>query len=51
MPVAVARKIEFFLRDNELDELDIQVRPIVLTKQQCEEYELPRTPIKDIVIS
>jgi hypothetical protein len=28
-------------------ELDIQVRPIVLTHEQCVAYELPRTPIKD----
>jgi hypothetical protein len=46
MPVAVARKIEFMLYDAGLD-LDVQVRPVVLTKEQCEEYDLPRTPIKD----
>jgi hypothetical protein len=46
MPVACARKIEFFLRKEGLD-LDIQLRPIVLTHEQCEEYELPRTPIKE----
>jgi hypothetical protein len=46
MPVAVARKIEFRLHSDELD-LDIQVRPIALTHDQCIEYELPRTPIKD----
>jgi hypothetical protein len=45
MPVAVARKIEFLLRRSGLD-LDIQVRPVVLTAEQCREYELPRTPIK-----
>jgi hypothetical protein len=45
MPVAVARKIEFLLQERGLD-LDIQVRPVMLTEQQCEEYELPRTPIK-----
>jgi hypothetical protein len=44
MPVSVARKIEFIARD--LD-LDIQVRPVVLTHDQCVEYRLPRTPIKD----
>jgi hypothetical protein len=46
MPVACARKIEFFVRKENLN-LDIQLRPIVLTHEQCEEYELPRTPIKE----
>jgi hypothetical protein len=27
-------------------DVDIQVRPIVLTHKQCIEYGLPRTPIK-----
>jgi hypothetical protein len=46
MPVAVARKIEFELYRRELD-LDIQVRPIVLTHEQCVEYQLPRIPLKE----
>jgi hypothetical protein len=45
MPVSVARKVEYFIRKNELD-LDVQVRPIALTKEQCEEYRLPRVPLK-----
>jgi hypothetical protein len=45
MPVAVARKIEFFLYDGEHD-LDIQLRPVVLTKEQCVEYDLPPLKIK-----
>ena len=45
MPLAVARKIEFELRSRDL-ELDIQVRPIGLTHQQCVDFRLPRTPIK-----
>ena len=45
MPLAVARKIEFELRRRDLD-LDIQVRPIGLTHEQCVRYKLPRTPIK-----
>jgi hypothetical protein len=45
MPVAVARKIEHRLRTDGL-ELDIQVRPVALTPEQCVEYRLPRTPIK-----
>lgn len=46
MPVAVARKIEFFHRRRGLD-LDLQVRPVVLTAEQCREFNLPRTPIKE----
>jgi hypothetical protein len=47
MPVAVARKIEHRLYQEALHDLDIQVRPIVLTHDQCVRYRLPRTPIKD----
>jgi hypothetical protein len=46
MPLAVARKIEFQIRTHHPD-LDIQVRPIALTYEQCVEFELPRKPIKD----
>ncbi len=46
MPVAVARKIEHRLFLKNLN-LDIQVRPIALTLEQCQKYRLPRTPIKD----
>jgi hypothetical protein len=46
MPVAVARKIEHTLYKDGHD-LDIQVRPVVLTHDQCERYHLPRTPLKD----
>jgi hypothetical protein len=45
MPVAVARKIEYFLRSKRLD-ADIRLYPIVLTYNQCRRYQLPRTPIK-----
>jgi hypothetical protein len=47
MPLAVARKIEHILYREELYDLDIQVRPIVLTHDQCVEYRLPRSPIKE----
>jgi hypothetical protein len=47
MPVAVARKIEHVIYREGLHDLDIQVRPIVLTHDQCVEYRLPRTPIKE----
>ncbi|MGA3063962.1 MAG: hypothetical protein ABSD90_12180 [Methylocystis sp.] len=46
MPVAVARKIEWFLRNLD-DSLDIQLQPVVLMHEQCVEYSLPRTPIKE----
>jgi hypothetical protein len=46
MPLAVARKIEFELYARDLKDLDIQVRPILLTHEQCQRYRLPRTPIK-----
>ena len=45
MPISVARKIEFFVQ--ELPELDIRLNPVVLTRAQVQEYELPRKPIKD----
>jgi hypothetical protein len=46
IPVAAARKIEWFAR-NRVEPLGIQLHPIVLTHDQCIEYELPRTPIKE----
>ncbi len=47
MPVAVARKIEHTLYSKQLHDLDIQLRPIVLTYDQCVRYQLPRIPIKE----
>jgi hypothetical protein len=46
MPVAAARKIEFWLRHNHPD-LDVTVDPIALLPEQAERYGLPRTPIKE----
>jgi hypothetical protein len=46
MPVAVARKIEHVIHRRDLD-IDVQVRPVALTKRQCQDYDLPRTPIKE----
>jgi hypothetical protein len=46
MPVAAARKIEFWLRHNHPD-LDVTVDPLALLPQQAEHYGLPRTPIKE----
>lgn len=46
MPVAVSRKIEYFVRTLGL-ELDIRVFPVILTQEQVQYYRLPRTPIKE----
>ncbi|HEY6408870.1 MAG TPA: hypothetical protein VIY29_15520 [Ktedonobacteraceae bacterium] len=46
MPVAVSRKLEYFIRRYELD-LDVRVYPVVLTLDQVQYYGLPRTPIKE----
>ncbi len=46
MPVAVSRKLEYFVRTFGLD-LDVRVFPVVLTLDQVQYYQLPRTPIKD----
>ncbi|MGR8961012.1 hypothetical protein [Rhizobium leguminosarum] len=45
MPVALARKIEFWIREADLD-LDVTLDPVVLTPEQCEQFRLPRTPLK-----
>ena len=47
MPVSVARKIEYFLRREGGDDLDVRLIPIVLTAEQVAEYDLPRVPIKE----
>src|SRR5262249_42421416 len=46
MPKAVARKVEFTIAKFNLD-VDLQLIPLALTPDQCREYRLPRTPIKD----
>ena len=43
MPVAVSRKIEYMADDG----IDIKLYHILLTADQCREYDLPRTPIKE----
>ncbi|MBY5483254.1 MULTISPECIES: hypothetical protein [Rhizobium] len=45
MPVGLARKIEFWISKADID-LDVTLDPIVLTPEQCEQYRLPRTPLK-----
>jgi hypothetical protein len=46
MPKAVARKVEFAIAKLDLD-LDLQLIPLALTPEQCRDYGLPRTPIKE----
>lgn len=46
MPVAVARQIEFWIRDYASD-ADIKLQPLALTAEQADFYDLPRIPIKD----
>jgi len=46
MPVAVSRKIEYFVHDRG-DDFDIRLFPMILTQEQCTKYQLPRTPIKE----
>jgi hypothetical protein len=46
MPVAAARKIEFWIRRLAPD-LDVQVRPVALTLEQVQHYNLPPIPLKD----
>ena len=46
MPKAVARKVEFTIAKFDLD-VDLQLIPLALTPDQCREYRLPRTPIKE----
>lgn len=46
MPVAVARKLEYFIRTEQL-EADVRLFPVVLTAEQVQRYQLPRTPIKE----
>jgi hypothetical protein len=51
MPVAWARKIEFALYRRGLRHLDVQVRHIVLTKEQVIEYAIPPVPLKESDLS
>jgi hypothetical protein len=48
IPPSVARTIEFLLHRERLD-FDIKLTQVALTHQQCTEYDLPRTPLKDSV--
>lgn len=46
MPRAVARKAEWLIAHEGLD-IDLRLRPIVLTPEQIARFDLPRTPIKE----
>src|SRR5262249_55191423 len=46
MPIALARKLEFFIRERALT-LEIQVRPICLLPDQVRRFRLPRNAIKE----
>lgn len=46
MPVAVSRKTEFYLKKYS-PSLDFRLFPVALSQEQCTEFELPRTPIKE----
>jgi hypothetical protein len=46
MPVSVSRKVEYFVRTLGLS-VDVRVFPVILTLEQVQYYQLPRTPIKD----
>lgn len=46
MPVGVARQLEYWLAEY-ADGADVALTPIVLTRDQVEQYQLPRVPVKD----
>jgi hypothetical protein len=46
MPVSVSRKVEYFVRTLNLS-VDVRVFPVILTAEQVQAYQLPRTPIKE----
>lgn len=46
MPVAMSRKLEYALRNQNAD-ADVRVRPLALTLEQVRRYKLPRIPIKE----
>jgi hypothetical protein len=46
MPVAVARQVEFWIRDY-APGADIKLTPLALTEAQANDYDLPRIPIKE----
>jgi hypothetical protein len=47
MPISVARKVEYFQRNEGFDDLDIRLHPVALNAGQVQQYNLPRVPVKD----
>jgi hypothetical protein len=47
MPVSAAAKIDFFAVQSGVPDLDIKLEHVALTQEQCVQYQLPRTPIKE----
>jgi hypothetical protein len=47
MPLAAARKIEHALYRRKLTRLDIQVRPVALTRDQVIQFDIPPIPLKE----
>lgn len=46
MPTAVARQIEYW-RPEYAPDTEIKLQPVVLTREQVQQYRLPRIPIKE----
>jgi hypothetical protein len=46
MPVATARKLEWFVRNQIGGDADVRLFPVILSEDQVAHYRLPRTPIK-----
>ena len=46
MPISVARKIEFLLRQHKLSrKVDVKLKPLMLTRRQCKKFNLPGIPL------
>jgi len=47
MPAAFARKLEFMLTRRDMEGWDVRLKPIALTLEQVDDYQIPRVPIKE----
>ncbi len=48
MPISVARKIEFLLRQQKLHrKIDVKLKPLMLTRRQCKKFQLPGIPLPE----
>jgi hypothetical protein len=45
MPISISRKIEWFTRGSDF-QYDFKLHHLLLTRDQCAKYQLPRVPIK-----